>query len=257
MKGDRLLTFAMLGLAALGAADSLPGLRRCSRPKDPLGFVQSSGTVSFHVSKRGTVDIASLAVVSLTGGSVQGLRSALARQLPACRFRPAQENGRDSERSVVARVRFEIDTLRLEIVGTSDSALALEPVALGISVSSTDTVASTDSRLDELPRPFECRYESRDVVVTKVRVDGRFVENPPTPVPAMLNPPPMPAGEALLAYVVPVSGKVDHSRIHVRRATSSTHASAGAARVASCKWAPGRVGGVPVAVRVSSLERFD
>ncbi len=250
------LSVALLALLLPGVADTMPELRRCGTPQVPLGVVRSVGTAAFTVTRKGVADTGSLAILEMERGTPAGLRSALVRQLPSCRFRAARDGRRDADQRVVARIHFDRDTLRLEmleaITAESRGARADEPVTVA-----EDTLAGDDQRLEELPRRVSCRLVARDEIVTKVRVDGRIVDNPPIPMP----PPPdsrsrLSPGEALLAFVVPVNGQVEAGDISVLRSSSGAHATAGRDRISTCRWAPGRVAGTPVPVRVVGLERF-
>lgn len=252
-----MLVASLLAVAALWPADSLPEFTRCATPKVPVGAVASRGTVGFLVTKRGTVDSTSLEVLAMERGTEAGLRSALWRQLPRCRFRPAHVERRETDARVTAQVHFDLDTLRVTHLALAAGAEPrIDTSGVEPSIAAGDTLTASDPRLEELPRAFDCRLMARDVVVSKVRVDGRVVENPPAPLMPPPGPPGLSPGEVVVTYVVPTEGKVQSEAIEVRRSPSNAHSSAARTRVSSCKWAPGRVAGIPVPVRIISLERF-
>ena len=107
--------------------------------------------------------------------------------------------------------------------------------------------------LDERPRILECAAHTRDVVVTKRSVNGQIVEDPAS---GGVLPPKQPTGEVLLEYLVAAEGLIDDHSYRLLRATDPKFAPLAAERLQTCRFAPGRVAGLPVAVRQSSLERF-
>ena len=244
-----MLALALLLHLALGA-DSVPALKRCETPKPPLGSLHSAGTVSFVVSRQGKADLSSVVVEAVSDGTAPGLRSAVQRQLVACRFAPARASGHADSARVQVHVGFAPDSI---IWG----AVALAPPNLGAvdspKAAHADTVDFTDPQLEERPLAWWCRqWAPRDEVVIKQRVDGQIVE----PLVPSAGAAPLAHGDVLLRYVVSPLGKVDGASVVVVQAPTPAHAAAARARVTSCHWSPGRIAGDTVAVRIAGRERF-
>jgi hypothetical protein len=245
-----LLTALLLG----PGTDSLPVLTKCDAPKPRLGSLRTSGTVSFIVTRRGAAELTSLVVRDVAAGTVAGFRSALERQLPVCRFRPGRAAGRPDSVRVQARIDFTPDSVQWGALAAATPTDSVEAAAVLPVFSATDTVAFTDARLEERPIVQRCdRPLGTDEVTVKTRVDGHFVEpETPTPRPSA----PLAHGDVLLRLVVSASGRVDDSAIDIVQAPTEAHATAARRRVRNCRWVPGRIAGVPVAVRIAGREQF-
>jgi hypothetical protein len=247
-------------LAPSGTMDSLPVLKKCGPPVAPVGIVSLTGTVAFEVTANGGPKIDDLSILEVTGTSAAELRSVLQRDLPACKFKPGKHWATGRIRMTLA---IENGVTRWGAIAPALSADSVDTVGipLAATLGPADTLTFTDPRLEERPAAIQCsnRLVVRDEVVTKVRIDGRIANVPP---PEVSIPPPssLPhqstGEEVLLRYAVSPDGRVHLADVTVVQAPSPEYADRARAKVSDCVWVPGRVGGVPVPVRIASRERF-
>ena len=261
-----MLVLATLVALLSPAIDTLPTLRKCGPPAIPIGFMRSAGTVAFQLSAKGTPDTSTLVIIGVEQGSVGGLQSALVRELPSCRFSLGKQSHDGGAIRVRAHVALNGDAMTLTDLGLAGEAdtVGLPPEAARPATG--EPVAFTDDRLEERPMAYRCDVlVPRDEVTTRQVVTGEVVSNRPVMsiqelaslpgVVPMTGTPQLAAGEVLLRYVVSGAGLVDSASVEIVSAPSPAHAEAATFRVMHCAWVPGRIGGVPVAVRIAQRGR--
>lgn len=235
-------TFVLLGLASAGvrpvAAQAIRS-RGCHEPKIPIGVLEASGTVRFQVTKDGKTAPGSVAAVMANGASLAGLQSAAERQLSACRFDTRKVSGA-FPLTVEVQIRF--DSLQAWF---SDPRITLdqrvpEPVAVDSSPGSGPFPA-TLYLVDERPREQNCQqammaqrfpegHSIQEIVQTvQLTQDRQF-------------------GWGVVRFEVGDNGRVDAHTIEVLRAKSTDVREKLMKSIARCRFAPGRIGGVPVPV---------
>jgi hypothetical protein len=234
-------------LVAAPGTDSLPALKKCGPARTPVGIARLTGTVAFGVSARGDALLDSLTILQVSGSSGPGLRSVLERYLPACKFKAAKHDRQTVTVRVRATVTLEDGAMRWSPLTSALAADSIDAADLPLpaSLGPADTLAFTDPRLEERPAVISCsqRLVARDAVVPKSELP---------PAPAL----PTPGAEVLLRYTVMPDGTVPPRSVQVVQAPSRADAERAQAMVTDCTWVPGRVGGVPVPVRIASRERF-
>jgi hypothetical protein len=237
-----LLSDTLLAITLFAFPDTTVTLRSCGSPRT----LRSSGEVAFLLDRRGRVSPSNIKILGVTGSSAEGFRSALVRQLPACRFEPESR----TERWVRGILAFDGHTLSLRsavVVASPPDSVSFSPTPVADRVYDSSSPA-----LDELPRELNCQLIPRDEVTTRTRVDGQVVSPPPVP-----NLPPRPkSGEVHLSYEVDQQGRIRQNSFGYFGRSDPELVSAAVARLEACRFAPGKVAGKQVSVRVTSVERF-
>lgn len=240
------LTDALLVIALFSSPDTTVTLRSCGGAREPIGTLRSSGEVAFLLDRRGRVSAEDIRVLSVTGGTAAGFRSALQRQLPACRFEPASR----VDRWIRSTISFNGHTLSVSSSLTVESppdSVQFSPIMV------VDKVYDPSSSvLDELPRVLNCQPMVREEVTTRTRMDGQVA----TPPPVSNLPPPRKKGDVSLSYVVGPNGRIEENSFMLLGQNDPDLVASAVARLQACRFAPGRVAGNKVSVRLTSLERF-
>jgi hypothetical protein len=197
-----------------------PSLRWCEPPRRPIGYLDARGLLYYRVLASGRMDTASVQVIETDGATAPGLRSAAIRYLAGCHFRAAQTTAG----KVPALVRQ-----HLNFTGARRQATFIpppDPVPDHPDTSDSTLYDVFAPSLDELPRPLACTFGSH-------------------------NP-----GDILLGFVVDTLGRAEALSVQVLQ-TDAPHLSAAALRIATaCVYAPGRVRGNTVRVRVAQRYVF-
>ncbi|MEO8030404.1 MAG: hypothetical protein ABJC74_00585 [Gemmatimonadota bacterium] len=246
----------MLFLTALllvTPVDSSLVLKKCGAPSIPVGIIFSGGTVSFSLSAAGVPDSSSIRILQVGNGSAEGLRSALTRQLPSCRFKSVRQH---PEGRAEARVAFDADLLKIHDLKWADPA-DTDAVALGTERPETDEVVEflADS-LEERPANNCQVLIPRDAVTTKYKGPPRDTKTTVTEW-ARPRPEPSPSGGTLLMrYIVSAEGRVDPDEIQIDATPGPTQSATARRIVSACRWVPGRIHGFPVAVRIAQRQKF-
>jgi len=230
-------------LLAQPHADSTVVLKKCGSPVVPIGILFSAGSITVRLDGKGTPDTGSIAIQSMERGTPAGLRSALARQLPSCRF---SLHGVDGAVRVSMQVRFDADLLRL-----SEVRIAEPGDSLGLPISPEtqvpdDVVKFADPVLEERPANNCNVLIPRDAVTTTQDM-ARGI--PPQPV--MPN-----SGVVLMRYTVSAEGRVDRTSIQIDASPSPEKSRQAATLVSDCHWVPGRIDGRPVAVEIAQRQKI-
>ena len=262
-----MLVLATLAFLSAPSSDSLPTLKKCGPPVVPIGLMYAAGTATFEVNPKGQPDSATILIISMERGTPAGLRSALVRELPACRFSLKSRSHEGAAPRIRARVEFSAAAMAMTELALVDAA---DTTGLPIDVPATppeEVVSFKDERLEERPVARDCDLLiPRDEVTTRQVVSGQTISNRPVtsidqlPPSVLVAPPPGSAtpggGEVLLRYVVSAAGRVDSASVEIVSAPTPALGAAASYRVTHCGWTPGRIQGRPVAVRISARERF-
>jgi hypothetical protein len=228
------LILTTLVLLTVPPGDSLPSLKKCNAPRIPIGVVFSAGTVTFAISDKGQPDSSTIVIHNVAGGTAAGLHSALARQLPRCRF----TSGSRHDRYLTAHASFTGSAIAITEIRAADPADSIGLPLNDSLPSAGEVVDQTDRRLEERPdRPYCGPASPQDAVTTERPSAGQFAEGP-----------------VVIKYIVLASGKVDEASIEIVASPSPERAKAGRVRITGCPWIPGRIRGVPVAVRITERQ---
>jgi hypothetical protein len=241
-----LLTLALLS----NPADSLLSLDRCGRPSAAIGSMQATGTAVFMVDRNGRVhQLDSVRIATAIGSSAAGLRSTLLRYLPGCRFARQRELGREPIWAS-AQVEIRHDTVLLSSVKVESAPPATITRELG--TPQARVYEPDDGLLDERPRITNCQLAFREEITTRRRIDGVPEPEPP----GFLLPQRRARGVIEVLFVLDERGRVDKKSFQTASNADPELAAMAVNRLSQCRFAPGRVGGVPVRVRLRSVERF-
>ena len=220
-------------LAADSRVQPRPTLRRCTEPQVRVGVLRAVADLQFVVDRNGRPDTTSVNLIAVAGASAEGFQSAARRYLGTCRFRPGQVEGRSVSTLVLARMSFARDsTVLMTSREPADSLLPLvwlEP----LQIEAGRIYENADVELDEKPRLLPC---GRDLGTFKIPDDAYVLL--------------LMSGRAELEFVILPSGTPDRSTARVLRTDNPRAAREAMTSYMSCRYAPGRVGGQPVAVRV-------
>jgi hypothetical protein len=214
--------------------DSLPSLKKCSAPRVPIGILLSGGTATFNVSPKGQPDSAMIAIRTVAGGTAAGLHSALVRQLPSCRFALGGGHASPNGVRLTAHLSFTPGAMSVTDIGLVPLA-DTTGMPLDDSLPAADSVFDlADPRLEERPTMPHCGAASpQDAVTTEPPPAGLLAQGP-----------------VIIKYILSANGKVNEPSIEIVSTPSPERAKAARAGLSGCPWAPGRVRGIPVAVRI-------
>lgn len=219
------LSLAVITAATLGAQDQPLGFKKCSAPKVPIGLVRGSGELLFDISAKGKPDTSTIEVLSVTGISPAGLRSAVGRQLSACEFDTKQ-----AHLAGVTKVRqgwsFEGPRTRFggAIKADTGTVMALMPMT-----PPTDPVPDSSAALEEHPRWLSCRSDAQPGAPD---AGGNTDASAGTSV--------------WVQFVVDSAGKVVPSTVHAVESNDLVASNTAVQDYTGCRYVPGRIGGVPV-----------
>ncbi len=245
-----LILSALLLLAT--PIDSALALKKCGAPSMPIGIIFSSGTVTFALLAAGVPDSSSIRILQVANGSAAGLRSALTRQLPSCRFKSVSQhpNGRAKP-----RVAFDADLLKIYDLKWADPADIVTVVLATERPEADEVVEFMDDSLEERPA------NTCDVLIPRgpestTRVGARDTKTTVGPFGHEKRGPAPDGGVVLMRYIVSPEGRVDPDGVQID-ATPGPSQSATARRIlTACHWVPGRIHGFPVAVRIAQRQKF-
>lgn len=245
------LITAMLAFPQVAAAqgatipDSI-AVRDCRPSEVPIGIFTASGSVGFLVRPDGRPDTASIRVLDVTTVSVAAYRNAAARLLSGCRFRLPRA-GLDAPVAVGMPLLFE----GVPLLPVSAATLAQLPEGLDAAPVLIPTqglpLADDDARLEEYPlidsrcdgvgpgSPPAGMYTSMMALVATLNEWGRRQ-----------------VGRLSVVLEISRTGEVVPGSVVIEDAEQPRAARRLAERLARCRFAPARIGGVPV----PALTRF-
>ncbi len=235
-----LLCAASAPLPAQALSEPTYALRKCEAPKVPVGFLNGEGILQYRLSDNGRPDTTTLSVIEVSRISAAGLRSAAARLLSACRMNLSQAHPVgsflvhqplriDSATVLLAPARMARDSLPgvPDLMPEVMFALPLEPA---------------DPRLEERPRTISCAPPR----IAGQPLGGSYRTQQEAE--EAFNDWAKQHGGRLKARVVVLpNGRVSPGQIQVVESTNPEIREALIGSIASCRFAPGRSGGVPVA----------
>jgi TonB family protein len=219
-------------------------LERCERPRAPLGVLTLEGEIAFQLRDRAHPDTASVTVLRVSGSSAPGMRSAMVRLLPACRFRRATSPA-DGLWILTAITldssRFEIgDPIVLSVPPVDSLSAGPDSAAPGAG----EVVDADHPLLDERPRALKCKLPA----ATSENMGGTIGENRWQWQERARR-----QGIVRLSFVVDSTGRVSRDSIQVRESPHPWLNTRAIGLVASCRFAPGRLQRHAVAVRSTWL----
>lgn len=240
-------TFAFLtccsGALPSIAAQSYP-VKACSTPNEPIGVLHARGQISYRLTKAGTVDTATLRIVSVTGASPAGLRSAAVRELAGCKF------DRSSDTAAV-------DVYVVDAVGFDSSNTFVTPATVVTALAGLERVSAapalpkqpveaTDSRVEERPRRIKCdRVAELPPFVGSYRTrqdrDAAFAQW------QRQN-----SGVLVARITVDVDGRVPPEGVAITSSTNPSMMNSFMSVLTSCRYVPGRIGGVAIPTIVAT-----
>ncbi len=223
-------------------------LRKCGEPSQPLGILRGQGIVRYMLDASGRPDTATLAVLQVSDLSIAEYRSAVTRELSACRMRVPGDRLPAPVR-VAQRVAF--DSVSLQVAPALPGADSLAPAMTEPAnyMLPPGPYASRDPVLEERPRKMGC---SLDIYRGEAPPQGPF-PNRAAAEAALADWRRRNSGTVSLRMEIAADGTVPRDSITVTSTDNPMVADRLLASVTSCRYAPARIHGVPVAVVGSAV----
>ena len=232
------LGLSILVAGTLAAQDQPLGFKKCSAPKVPIGRVRGSGELLFDISAKGKPDTSTIQVLSATGISPAGLRSAVGRQLSACEF-----NTKDAHLTGITKVRqaWSFEDMKTRFGGAipSDTGTAM---LLTTAVLPSGPIPDTAAILEERPRPLACNGGP-----PMLPPGGDLMSGPD---PSMETSAPVTEATATFELTIDTTGKVIPGSVRTLQSSAPLTTDGMARNYSYCRYAPGRIGGIPVQTTV-------
>ena len=238
---------AFMAVAAFGS-DSTAVIQSCMRPLAPLGQMEARAEVAFHLDREGRISPDSIRVLSAAGASDAGVLSYLQRLLPACRIKLGRALSRNTgiwfaQFVDLASPKAPLDSVLRALAAAPAVTHVQTPSAAG----SIEPLALADSRVEERPRVLAC--------VRPPRL-SQTVSMPASGVNEAAATQSLPSGRVRMRYVVGADGRVQQGSVRVLGIDGADYARQAQTHMGTCRFAPARVGGQPVAVIVESIEAY-
>ena len=241
---SRYVALSLLLLAPPLLAQSPDGpsykLRTCEAPDVPIGYLSGEGMLQYRMGADGRADTTTLSVVQASRISAAGLRSAAARLLSACRM-DLSESHPEGTFLVHQPLRIDSATVLLAPARVASDSLPRAddtPPFVMIAV----PLDATDPRLEEKPRTLGCEQP----VIPEARPSGSYSTKAESDS-ALASWAKRNAGRLKARVVVQPDGTVVRGQIKILALTNVALREVLVSAIASCRFAPGRSGGVPVA----------
>jgi hypothetical protein len=245
VKGIGLAVVAIVLAAPLGAQaapDTVFALQRCEVRHPLLGPMRADGIVAAMMTRDGTLDSATVRVLQVENVSVAAFRSAAARLLSTCRYRNASRHREPVP--VVITLTFTGSDARLgpaEQVPQLEAGIEPGPVLLPTQL----PLASEDGRIEESMLPgSQCtvwRSFSTPRVYGSPADAGRDLNTQLAER----------SGRVRVEFEVGADGTVPPSSVRVQTSDNPKLLEIFTRQIVRCRFAPARIGGVPVPVRVT------
>jgi|GEM_PF-2072015 len=239
----RSLTWSFLSLSALlGAPAALQAQefrsQKCETVREPIGIFTAEGAIRYQLGANGVPDTASVEVLAVEKVTADGFRSAAVRQLAACKMqRPPRAL------VVVQRLRFDSLTASLDpATPTTEDGPPRGPNAAPTPVGS-GIYAANDGALEERPRWISCDRAPRTRVTTSTGISHAADAAAADPADR---------GLVTAALVVGRDGRVMKDSVTLIRSDNPQATSKIMRSLATCRFAPGRIAGLPVLTRVEA-----
>jgi hypothetical protein len=228
------LLLALVLTSAPAAAQEYP-LTKCDTPRQPLGYLRGEGEVTYLLRRDGRPDTASISVLSVSGISAGGYRSAVVRQLSACRMARPEE----SAKLVRQRVRFDSTQVLMPAATVLEGELPVEGFA---TLAPEATVyARTDSQLEERPRLIACDRRPLPTRTEVATYNSRAEAMAAAEREARLR-----SGRVRARFVVGADGRVIGDSTQVLESDNPGVANDLINSLNSCRFTPARIGGTAV-----------
>lgn len=221
------------------------GFKECRAPKVPIGYLRGSGRLVFGVDAKGRPDTSTVRVVRVIGMSGAALRSAVRRQLSACRF--------DIHKAGLAgpvelAQSWEFESTKVRFGGAEPAGPELPPDSVIAPALPPVPVPDSAAVLEERPRVLDCPHG--------YRVESAGIPNgEPHPEDESGGPPGENSGSVKIQFEVDTLGRVASGTITPVASTDPTLINDAVRNYAACRYTVGRIGGVPVPVLMSSVYR--
>ena len=227
----------LLGTPAASQAQEFRS-EKCETLREPIGIFTAEGAVRYQLRANGVPDTASVEVLAVEKVTADGFRSAAVRQLAACKMqRPPRAL------VVVQRLRFDSLTASLDpATPTAESGPPRGPNAAPTPVGS-GIYAANDGALEERPRWISCDRAPRTRITTTSGVSHAADDAAADPADR---------GLVTAALVVGRDGRVMPDSVTLVRSDNPAATSKIMRSFATCRFAPGRIAGIPVPTRVEA-----
>jgi len=217
-------------------------VRGCSSDTTLTGVLKGRGIGMVVVDTGGRPLLETMRLLEVDDVSMRAGLSFAARALSDCRF----EAAKTSAGPVAAWAGFKFSTSRTgrPLISREQlpSALPGAPLLTGTRPVDTGKVyAQADSLLEELPRQIRC-YDGTG--------RGGFTQTPRRTAEEVLGSIRSGDGRAEVSYIVRADGSVDPSSLAIVTTDNWSLAEAFLGRMADCQFAPGRIQGQAVAVKI-------
>ena len=242
-----MLIATFLAVAAF-AADSTAVIESCKRPVAPVGVLEARAEIAFHLDRQGRIAADSIRILSSTGASDAGVLSYLQRVLPACRVKLGRALRRDGgiwfrQHVDLASPKAPRDSA-LHALNTAPVATVMESAP---APTSTEPLLPGDSRVEERPRVLRC---DRPPTISET------VSMPVSSINHEVATRTLPPGRVRMRYVIEAGGLVQPGSVRVLEVQGADYGRQAQTQMGTCRFAPARVRGQPVAVIVESVESF-
>lgn len=230
----------LLALSAVrSAAAQSYGIGRCHPSPEGIGAVSAEGAVRYTLDAQGIPDTGSVSVLGAARISVAGYRSAVVRLLSGCRM----QHG-DTPVAVTQGIRFDAGgahlTPALPATGT-ESALAITAPA-----PVTGPLDARDSIIEERPSWITCDRPPRTRPVTASGPSAVADQN------MFASASSANSGTITAALLIGSDGRVVKDSLKLVSTTNPANSSNLMRSLASCRFAPARIGGIPITTRVAA-----
>ena len=219
-----------------------PRVKSCSTDTTRSGPLRGEGVGLVVVDSAGRPVLSTLEIIETRGVSVPAVASVAVRALPHCTF----ESGRTRAGPVAAWTAFKISTGRTgKAVITRQRVPSPRPAALVPAerrvIDRSIVYSQRDSLIDEQPRLIKC-HESPG--------SGGFTQTYRPTAEEFFSGIHEGDGSAEVSYIVKPNGLIDQGSLEIIRTDNWNLANAYLARVAACEFAPARIDGEPIAIRM-------
>ena len=239
------VVFAVLSAAPIcGVAQAPYPVTSCGAPNEPLGVIHAEGVLRFTVNNEGKTDTASVDVLAVRGMSVGGFRSAGVRQLSACRFNRTKDL-LDGDKRVVSAIRFDSATTVVTPATVATGAETPLDVVRRPRLP-VDPIEATDSILEERPRRLDCDRPPPLPMFTGIY---RTLQDRDAAYQAFLR---QNSGTASARLTIGFNGRVVPDGVVITSSNNPMMHDVFVGVLSSCKFVPGRIGGVTVMTIVAT-----
>jgi hypothetical protein len=232
-------------LPAQVANDTVFPLRSCASREPVHGTLRGDGIVAALLQSDGRIDTSSTRVLQVESMSIAGYRSAATRLLSTCTYRITGARTRQPL-PVVISLAFGGDAPAVssaEQVPVLDAGIGPGPVLIP---TQDLPLPAEDRRIEESPMPDRSCTVWRDMVFTPVGRQSRAEYQRSISVQMAER-----RGRVRVGFELGADGWVVESSIDVTTVDNAKMAQHFLKTIKECRFAPARIGGVPVPVRMT------